>query len=247
MITKNQKKLIRSLKQKKYRRQYKLFVVEGIKVINELLNSNFELESLFVLESAKNEFDIKFQSKIIQISPNDLDQISFLTTSQKALALFKIPQVQNSIKNTGLMLALDNIQDPGNLGTIIRLADWFGVQTMLCSSSTVDCFNPKVVQATMGSLTRVNIIYCDLKNALKNTTLPIYGTFLKGKSIYDLQLPKDGIIVLGNEANGISREIEKTVSKKITIPQFGQELSTESLNVSTAAAIVLNEFMRNTI
>jgi len=247
MITKNQKKLIRSLKQKKYRRQYKLFVVEGIKVINELLNSNFELETLFTLESAKDEFNLKNSSEIQTISANDLDQISFLSTSQKALALFKIPQVQSSLKNSGLMLALDNIQDPGNLGTIIRLADWFGIHTIICSSSTVDCFNPKVVQATMGSLTRVRLVYCDLTTALKNTSLPIYGAFLKGKSIYDLKLPSEGVIVMGNEANGISREIEKIVHHKITIPQFGEVKSTESLNVSTATAIVINEFMRNTI
>jgi TrmH family RNA methyltransferase len=144
-----------------------------------------------------------------------------------------------------LVVALDGIRDPGNLGTIIRLCDWFGIETLLCSNDTVDCYNPKVVQATMGSITRVTISYVDLELVLKNNIdQPVVGTFLKGENIYMTQLPKSGILILGNEANGISEEVEKMVSQKLNIPRFGKSQSTESLNVATATAILLSEFRR---
>ncbi|MDP5158331.1 MAG: RNA methyltransferase [Flaviramulus sp.] len=238
MLSKNQIKLITSLKQKKYRQQHGLFVVEGIKTISELLNSNFLLYELYTTEPFN--FDAK---KEILISDGDLKKISFFRTPNKALAIFKIPDLK-PIENEGLILALDDVRDPGNLGTIIRLCDWFGITNLVCSKETVDCFNPKVIQSTMGSITRVNMSYIDLNNFLKETDLPIYGAFMEGENIYKKENIKTGILVMGNEANGISENIKALVNEKITIPRFGDLQATESLNVATATAILLSEFKR---
>ncbi len=177
------------------------------------------------------------------VSEADLKKISCLTTPNTALAIFKIPET-DTIINQGLILALDDIRDPGNLGTIIRLCDWFGIKQLVCSLKTVDCYNPKVVQATMGSLTRVNIVYTDLSIYLKEVDVPVFGAFMDGKNVYQTELPKNGVLVLGNEANGISSIIEASVTDKISIPRFGDLQATESLNVATAGAILLSEFRR---
>jgi TrmH family RNA methyltransferase len=157
--------------------------------------------------------------------------------------LFKIPKDKPK-SNSGLIIALDDIRDPGNLGTIIRLCDWFGVEQIVCSEQTVDVYNPKVVQATMGSISRVNISYLDLEKYLKRHNLPIFGTFMDGKNVYKEELPQEGILVLGNEANGISATIEKLIANRLSIPRFGNLQQTESLNVATATAIFLSEFKR---
>lgn len=238
MLSKSQIKLITSLKQKKYRLQFGLFVVEGAKIIKELLQSELELESLYTTDPLN--INAK-QAEII--SERELERISFLKSPNKALALFKIPKPKQ-IRFNELIVALDDVRDPGNLGTIIRLCDWFGVKDLVCSQETVDCFNPKVIQATMGSVTRVNVTYLDLSVFLKDTKLPIFGTFMSGTSVYTVDLPKKGILILGNEANGISSEIESFVTEKISIPRFGDLQTTESLNVATAAAIFLSEFKR---
>ncbi|MGE5943117.1 MAG: TrmH family RNA methyltransferase [Flavobacteriales bacterium] len=243
-LSKNQIKLITSLKQKKYRLLHGFFVVEGIKTINELLSSNLQLLTLYTTETFNNDANAdSYQDEII-ISETDLKRISFLTTPNKALAIFKIP-ISKSIDADALIVALDNIRDPGNLGTIIRLCDWFGIKDLVCSNETVDCFNPKVIQATMGSITRVNINYVDLPSFLKETHLPIFGTFMDGESVYEKNLPEKGFLVLGNEANGISKDIEVLVKEKLAIPRFGDIQATESLNVATATAILLSEFRRN--
>lgn len=239
MLSKNQIKLIKSLSQKKYRQQHGLFTVEGIKGINEFLESDFELYSLFTT-------NLIFDAPSQQISENELKKISTLKNPNTALALFKIP-VSKTPKSNGLIVVLDDIRDPGNLGTIIRLCDWYGISELVCSLKTVDCYNSKVVQATMGSLTRVNINYLNLEQYLDSCNKTIFGTFLKGENIYTSQLPRVGAIVLGNEANGISSVIQEKINKKLTIPQFGTKKSTESLNVANATAIVLSEFMRRTI
>lgn len=241
MLSKNQIKLITSLTQKKYRKQHQLFIAEGKKVIEELLQSNFELESLFVTND--KTFTSVPKDKINAITVSEIKKISVLTTANDCLALFKIP-VEQEMSLKGLVLGLDDIRDPGNLGTIIRLCDWFGIETLLCSDETVDVYNPKVVQATMGSISRVNVVYTNLEKALKVTSLPILGTFMDGENIYKKELPKEGIIVMGNEANGISPEIENLVTQKIAIPRFGKLQQTESLNVATATAIILSEFKR---
>mmetsp|Transcript_30905 Transcript_30905/g.100602 ORF Transcript_30905/g.100602 Transcript_30905/m.100602 type:complete len:243 (-) Transcript_30905:369-1097(-) len=239
MISKRQIKIITSLHQKKYRKSTGLFVAEGKKVIQEFLNSKFELDTLFTID----EHLFANTSKVALISEAELKKISFLKTPNKALALFKI--TDNAVVNAeGLIVALDDVRDPGNLGTIIRLCDWFGVKQLVCSEATVDCYNPKVIQATMGSLTRVNVVYTNLENYLSETKLPVFGAFMDGKNVYQTELPTDGILVMGNEANGVSEKISKFITKKIAIPRFGEIQQTESLNVAMATGILLNEFKR---
>jgi RNA methyltransferase, TrmH family len=240
MVSKNQIKRITSLLQKKYRKQEQLFFVEGVKGVQELLDSNFELVELFTTNSELFSVD---KSKVYAISESELQKISALTTPNTCLALFKIPDAV-SFEEKGLLVALDDVRDPGNLGTIIRLCDWFGIKTLFCSEESVDVYNPKVVQATMGSISRVNVVYGNLEQLLTTTKLPVFGTFMDGKNIYKETLPNEGIIVMGNEANGISKAIENLVSQRIAIPRFGDLQATESLNVATATAIILSEFKR---
>jgi TrmH family RNA methyltransferase len=239
-ISKNQIKLIASLSQKKYRLKYKLFIAEGVKVVRELLSSSFELETLFCV--AGFDFEV-FDQKIVRISESDLQKISNLKTPNKVLGLFRIPD-KKPPKDKNLIVALDAVNDPGNLGTIIRLCDWFGVDQIICSNDTVDSYNQKVVQASMGSLTRVAIHYVDLENYLINTKLPTFIADMDGENVYKSYLPKEGILIMGNEANGVSEEIKKRVTTKIAIPRFGETQKTESLNVASASAILLSEFRR---
>jgi len=241
MVSKNQIKLITSLHQKKFRQANNLFIAEGVKVINELINSNFELENIFATEPL---FPAIPKEKFNLIGENDLKKISALTVPNNCLAVFKIPEAK-TINEKGLIIALDDIRDPGNLGTILRLCDWFGIEQVVCSEQTVDIYNPKVVQATMGSIARVNVAYLDLNSYIKTRTLPVFGTFMDGENIYKTNLPKEGIIVMGNEANGISSKIEALAKNRLTIPRFGNLQQTESLNVATATAIILSEFCRN--
>jgi TrmH family RNA methyltransferase len=241
MVSKNQIKLITSLVQKKFRKEHQLFIAEGEKVIHELLQSDFELKNLYC---TKPMFSRILEPIKTIVSDADLKKISALITANDCLGVFRIPN-QKEIANSGLILVLDDIRDPGNLGTIIRLCDWFGINQIICSDQTVDIYNPKVIQATMGSISRVNVNYVNLEDYLSETKLTIFGTFMDGENIYQKQLPQNGIIVLGNEANGISETIKKLVTQKIAIPRFGNMQLTESLNVATAAAIILSEFRRN--
>ena len=241
MLSKSQIKLITSLARKKYRKQHQLFVVEGIKSIHEFLKSEFKLGQLFSVEEGVFNVD---DSKFVLISESELKKVSFLSSPNKALAIFKIPKPE-AIDTNQLIVALDNVNDPGNLGTIIRLCDWFGVTDLVCNLETVDCYNPKVVQASMGSLTRVNITYLDLETFLQEQSKgSVYGTFMEGENIYSTNVAENGILILGNEANGISNEIQQLVTEKISIPQFGTIQETESLNVATATSILLSEFKR---
>ena len=240
MITKNEIKLIGSLHQKKGRNQHQLFIAEGQKLIAELLDAEYELYQVFETESL---FEKVSDANKKNISFEDLKKISCLSTPNNCLAVFKIANAKPE-QEGGLKVVLDDIRDPGNLGTIIRLCDWFGVTDLICSVETVDVYNPKVVQATMGSLARVNVIYADLENYLYSKTIPIYGTFMDGKTVYHEDLAQEAILILGNEANGISKNIEKLVTYKIAIPRFGNSQKTESLNVATAAGIFLSEFRR---
>ena len=239
MLTKSQIKLISRLNQKKFRNQHGLFMVEGVKGIQEFLNSQYQLYELYTMQ------DI-FDFEHVKISQVELKKISSLKTPNTAVALFKIPEPK-PIDESNLIVALDDIRDPGNLGTIIRLCDWFGISELVCSNSTVDCYNPKVVQATMGSLTRVKVSYLDLETFLKTSKLEKLGTFMDAKNVYSEELPKKGILILGNEANGISSAIKALVDHKISIPRFGNLQETESLNVATATAILLSEFKRRSI
>ena len=239
-ISKSQLKLIRSLSQKKYRQKHDLFIAEGIKVLNELLNSTFEIETLF----CTNDFETAIsENKIVRISETELKRVSTLKSPNKALGIFKIPK-EKTVQNSGLTIALDAINDPGNLGTIIRLCDWFGITQLVCSKDTVDCYNQKVVQASMGSLTRVSIHYTDLENYITKSNLDTFIADMDGENVYKTKLPKEGILIMGNEANGVSKEIKSLLQYKISIPRFGETQETESLNVATATAILLSEFKR---
>jgi TrmH family RNA methyltransferase len=241
MVSKNQIKLITSLQQKKYRNEHQLFIAEGVKVIQELLQSNFALEHLFVTEAIFGEVAIP---KKTLVKEPDMKRISALNSPSSCLAIFKIP-VAAKIEKKGLIVALDDIRDPGNLGTIIRLCDWFGITQLLCSNETADVYNPKVIQSTMGSIKRVNVNYVDLDTFISESQLPVFGTFMDGKNVYNETLPKEAILILGNEANGISASLEKIIKNRISIPRFGAIQQTESLNVATATAIFLSEFRRN--
>ena len=240
MVSKNQIKFISGLQQKKQRLIHKMFVAEGVKVVQELLDADFELHQLYTTE---DDFKSVNDSKKQIVSADDLKKISALTTASSCLAVFKIPE-QKELYQSGLIVALDAIRDPGNLGTIIRLCDWFGIQQLICSNETVDVYNPKVVQATMGSISRVNVSYINLEDFISTTSLPVFGTFMNGENIYSTTLPQEGIIVMGNEANGISKEVENNIQHRLAIPRFGTLQKTESLNVATATAIILSEFRR---
>ena len=218
-----------------------MFFAEGVKVVQELLNSNFSLHHLYTTEAI---FKGVPHDKITIVTPDELKKISALTTPQACLALFTIPD-EKPVTDNGLIVALDDVRDPGNLGTIIRLCDWFGISNLVCSDKCVDAYNPKVVQATMGSLARVNVVYTNLEKYLSATSLPVFGTFMDGVNVYKETLPQNGIIVMGNEANGISPDVEALTSHRIAIPRFGNLQQTESLNVATAASIILSEFRRN--
>jgi TrmH family RNA methyltransferase len=238
MLTKSQIKLISSLKQKKFRIQHQLFVVEGVKVVREFLNSDYELVEIFAVDDHFSQY----KQKLTRVNAKELSKISGFNTPNKVVATFKIPRPK-PINWSALVVALDAVNDPGNLGTIIRLCDWFGIENLICSETTVECFNPKVVQASMGSHTRVNITYMDLEKALPLAP-NCMGTFMDGMSIYEQNLPDEGLLVLGNEANGISQDIEALVDTRLSIPRFGNLKQTESLNVANAAAILLSEFKR---
>jgi len=241
MISKNQQKLIQSLKLKKNRIKTSLFVAEGKKVVIELINSSIELNSLYCLPAFTNEINVK-KDLITEINEKELEKISNLKNANQVVALFEIPKFNKNSINNSLTLALDDIRDPGNLGTIIRLADWFGISTIFCSTNTVDAFNPKVIMATMGSISRVEIIYCDLIEKISEIDKPIYGAFLEGENIYRTSKIDDAILVIGNESNGISAELERLITNRITIPQFGSLQETESLNAAVATGIILSEF-----
>ena len=241
MISKNQQKLIQSLKLKKNRVKTSLFVAEGEKVVTELINSDIKLHSVYCLPSFISKINVDSDA-ITEINEKELTKITNLKNANQAVALFEIPVFGKRSDDNNLILALDDIRDPGNLGTIIRLADWFGITTILCSHNTVDAFNPKVIMATMGSISRVEIIYCDLVEELSKTNKPIYGAFLEGENIYKTSKENNSILVIGNESNGISADVEKLITNKITIPQFGKLQETESLNAAVATGILLSEF-----
>ncbi|MCO4320531.1 TrmH family RNA methyltransferase [Aliidiomarina quisquiliarum] len=240
MLTNNHKKLVKGLQQIKQRDKHGCFVAEGPKVIGEFIQAGFELRHLFATDAA-----LFSDQRVIEVSPQELKTMSYLTTANACLAVFSIP-TEKQLPDSGLKVALDAVRDPGNLGTIIRLCDWFGITQLVCAADTVDCYNPKVVQATMGSLARVNVVYLNLQEYLADTQLPIYGAFMDGGSVYQQTLPENAILVMGNEANGIRSPIEALVTERISIPRFGALQETESLNVATATAIILSEFKRGT-
>ncbi|GAB1416774.1 RNA methyltransferase [Paludibacter sp.] len=248
MLSKNKIKLITSLAYKKNRDETGLFVAEGFKIVEEL-SLSFECEFIVYQTDKVNEIESITSTERIPVSEDILKKISGQKTPQGVLGVFRkktTSQINDQLLKTQLCLALDDIQDPGNLGTIIRLADWFGIKHIFCSKSTADNYGSKVVQATMGALARVEVHYVDLSEFLStNKNIPIYGTFLEGESIYSANLSTAGIIVMGNEGKGISEAVANTIIHKITIPAFpAGNLTSESLNVAIATAIVCSEFRR---
>lgn len=239
MLSNNVIKIITSLGSKKHRQKNNLFIVEGVKNVSEVIKSSIKVKELFLTE------DLWPETKSIKktlIDEKDLKKISYLTTPNIALALCELPEIPKLETFSGLVLALDDIRDPGNLGTIVRLADWFGIEHILCTKESVDLYNPKVIMSTMGSFSRVKVHYIDLVDYLTNYKGNIFGTFMEGESIYESKLPQEGILVMGNEANGISKEVENLTTHKISIPFFGKNGNTESLNVAVATSIILGEF-----
>lgn len=240
MISKNQLKYVRQLEQKKYRNREQAFVAEGPKVVGDLLKCGFKPMMLFATQQQWEA------SRAIEVSEEELRKLSFLQHPQQVLAVFPIPLMPHRQPIKGqLYLCLDGIQDPGNLGTIIRIADWFGIDTVYCSVDTVDVWNPKVIQASMGSIARVRVEYTDLGLLIRECEMPVYGTLLDGEDIYAQQLSGEGMIVMGNEGNGISADIRPLITQKLLIPNFrtGNETA-ESLNVAIATAITCSEFKR---
>jgi TrmH family RNA methyltransferase len=237
MLTAHTIKTIQSLDKKKYRQKYNLFLVEGNKIIKELPNSDYEIENLYSV----NPENLSFKTEEIEkILPAELKKISFLQHPKDSVAVCKIPE-NRILKNVSIQLVLDGIQDPGNLGTIIRLADWFGIEQIVCSNDTVDVYNPKVIQATMGSFLRVNVYYTDFEEYLPTYQYPILGTDMNGENIYKTEFPEKFSLIFGNEGNGLRSSTENLISQMVTIPRFGQNQSTESLNVSMSAGIILGE------
>lgn len=249
MLSKNKIKFINSLSLKKNRDEEGLFIAEGQKIINELIAAHFEISTIICTGKLSENYQSTHYDTLIA-DEQELKKVSSLKTASQILAICRKKTSLLDLENlkNELTIALDDIQDPGNLGTIIRLASWFGIKNIICSNNTVDCYNPKVIQATMGSIAHVNIHYVDLSEFLskiKTNELPVYGTFLDGKNIYTTELKPSGIIVFGNEGNGISIEVEKYTSHKLLIPPYKQEIeNVESLNVSIATSIVCAEFRR---
>lgn len=247
MTTKAFRKRIASLAVCKGRKKYNEFLAEGSKCVEDTLGY-FQLHYLIATDSwIENHRNINnIESELIKVSRQEICEMSAMSTPSDVIAVYEIPeQIEFEPKSLDgkLVLALDRIQDPGNLGTIIRTADWMGVDTILASFDTVDCYNPKTVQATMGALSRVNLIYGNLSEMISKIEAPVYGTFLEGENIYKSKLTPNGVVVMGNEGKGVSEEVKKTVNKKLFIPPYpGGRITSESLNVATATAIVMSCF-----
>jgi TrmH family RNA methyltransferase len=247
MLSKNTIKFINSLRVKRYRNESGYFIAEGERLVDDIIGSTMQVKTLYHTSSwGKREAD-RFENVLVSV--DEMKKISGLTSPSNVLALVSIPEYDIAETNLtdSIALALDGVQDPGNLGTIIRLADWFGIDSILCSSDTTDAFSPKVIQSCMGAISRVKIIYGDLPKILNEYTglIPVYGTFMEGRNIYDEELTSKGIIVMGNEGNGIGPDVERLISRKIHIPSFANDRATvESLNVAMATAIICSEFRR---
>lgn len=248
MISKAKIKWIKSFEQKKHRLEQHLFVAEGPKLVGELLVTSCPVYIAALPEwLQENRQRLVNVREIDEITPEELSRASLLRTPQKVIAVFPFntSTPHPSLLQDELCLALDGVQDPGNIGTILRIADWFGIRHVVCSHETVDVYNPKAVQATMGALARVQVHYTDLVQFLKSYDAPIYGTFLDGENIYTQELQARGIIVMGNEGNGVSREVDELVNQRLYIPNYPVgSLTTESLNVAVATSIVCAEFRR---
>jgi TrmH family RNA methyltransferase len=246
MLTKSKAKLIRQLHEKKYRTESKLFLVEGEKAVAELLQSDFIIEDLFVTAEFHKKYRDALKNKggdYSVVEQQEIENIGTLESNDAALAV--VQQKENtplSVSDNEIVLALDTIRDPGNLGTIIRIADWYGITKIVCSETTTDFYNSKTIAASMGSFTRVQLFYTQLEEYLKMSAVPILGAFLEGDNVHTLSFPQGGILLMGNESNGISDSLSPLITQKISIPKFG---NAESLNVSIATAVILDNWKRS--
>ena len=244
MLSKSKIKIVKSLKYKKNRINSKLFLVEGIKGIREVLNSDYNTLFTILSQNAYDDLDKKFIDDNVFVHPEkDIKKLSSLKNNYSGIAVVEVKKNNiNNLNYTDLTIALDHISDPGNLGTIIRIADWYNIKNIICSKNSVDFYNPKVIQASMGSFTRVNTYYTDLDNILKSNKAKVFGTSVEGKNINKFSNAKNGIIVFGNEANGISIKLKKNIDNWLSIKKYGDA---DSLNVSVSVGIILNEIISN--
>lgn len=252
MISKNTIKLIKSLALKKYRTKEQLFLVEGDKLVSEVVESNLQVKELIVTSAFSHSLEKRFKNieTITYVESKEIKQASLLKSPQNSIAICRMPATKTfptQLPNT-LSVYLDGIQDPGNLGTILRICDWFGIQAIFCSPDTVDFFNPKVIQASMGSFNRINVWECEfdaIKELAENSNTRLFGAFMDGKNIYKQSLPQNALLVMGNEGKGIRAEVEKRIDARIRIPNFStNDDKAESLNVSVATSIICSEFKR---
>jgi TrmH family RNA methyltransferase len=245
MLSKSQISLLKSLHHKKFRNEHGLFLVEGYKSVIEFINSAYHIEAIYHTSTIDPKLlNLSRKMNFVEISLNDLEKISTLKTPRDIIALVKIPKwpvLNEQILRQKFSIVLDDIQDPGNMGTIIRTADWFGIQHIICSENTVDVYNPKVVQATMGSIAHLNVYYTELETFLPEIKLPIYGALLNGANIYQTDFGDEGLLIMGSEGNGLRPAIIKLIQHAITIPRGG---NAESLNVGIATAIFCSEIKR---
>ncbi len=241
MLSKNEVKVIQSLCHKKQRQQEGLFIAEGVKLVEEIIQSDYRVKKIFATEKWQSESNPKNLITTV-VSDDELARISSLQTPNQVLAIVhqptstELPQISRN-----LTLVLDGIQDPGNLGTIIRISDWFGINQIICSHQTVELYNPKVIQATMGSFLRVKVFYAELKSVLENANVPIFGALLNGQTVYGISKPEEGIILIGNEGQGINKELLPLITNPITIPKIG---GAESLNAAVATGIILSHLCK---
>jgi RNA methyltransferase, TrmH family len=245
MISRSWTKLIKSLQNKKYRKVHQLFLVEGAKSVQELLSSEYKIHMLFSTDEFFRDNLRRIERNgcpYQQVSAADLDNLGAFQTNNAALALVHTqPNRPLQLSDKEYALALDEIRDPGNLGTILRIADWYGIRKIICSETTADIYNPKVISASMGSFTRVETYYCSLENYLKTFPYPVYGAFLSGESVHSVAFAPAGLIVMGNESQGIRPQLEPFIRHKISIPRYG---GAESLNVGIATAIICDNWRR---
>ncbi|MFA7082572.1 MAG: RNA methyltransferase [Bacteroidales bacterium] len=249
MISKAEIKTIASYKQAKYRNEANVYIVEGVKMVDELIRSHEEIEILCATKEYKN-INTERAKQVLEIKEDDLKRISSFTTPNQVLAVVRRKEAKEPIIKSKIVLILDEIKDPGNLGTIIRIADWFGLEDIICSENTVELYNPKTIQSTMGSIFRVNVTYKNLSEFLTSIPQnhPIYGTIIEGgKNIYKEELKSEALIIIGSESHGISPEIRPLITHPITIPSFSLAQSAESLNASIATSIIVSEFKRREI
>jgi len=261
MLSSGQVKHVSSLRAKKFREKSGRFIAEGEKLVDSLISAHFNIDSIYASPSWVRDNSLLLKNQgipVFETLPGEMERISNLSTPSPVLAVVVVPETplfdydlyfRDFPSGNCLCLALDNIRDPGNLGTILRIADWFGITTVFCSEQTVELYNPKVVQATMGSIARVKAIYCDLVKTLSllSQTIPVYGAFLEGENLFEQDLPPSAVILIGNESHGISPELEPLITRKLVIPSSGpsEPGKAESLNASVATAILCAEFRRS--